>query len=106
MKTAILTKIRHEDRVRAFWFLASLCFVAFGFYVYAVSATAHNVAMRAELEREASNISAELATLEFQYIKLQNEVTLSRALELGFTEVETPLYATRGDYHSFSFNTR
>lgn len=106
MKTNILQKIRYEDRVRAFWFLLSLCFIAFGFYVYAVSATAHNVAMRAELGREASNISAELATLEFQYIKLQNEVTLSKAQELGFAEVEAPLYATRGDYHTFSFNTR
>ncbi len=97
--------ISYEDRARTFWFLASVCLISLGAYVYAVNATAHHVAMRAELEREAVELHTELAELEFQYIKLKNEVTIDVARELGFTEVQNPLYIARENTASLSFNS-
>ncbi len=95
-----------DHRAKAFWFLASTCMLSFVLYVYAVNATAHNVAMRASLEREAAELTGELATLEFQYISLQGDVTLARAAEYGFEEVKEPLYVSKTSGNSLSFNTQ
>lgn len=100
-----LKNISYEDRVRTFWFLATVCLISLGAYVYAVNSTARNVALRSELERQVVNLNTELAGLEFQYIKLKNEVTLEIAKELGYQEVRQPLYISRGSAPSLSFNT-
>ncbi len=97
--------IPYEDRLKAFWFLAGLCLFSLGAYIYAVNATARNVSMRAALERESAELTAELATLEFQYITLKGEVTLAVAAEYGFEEVRKPLYVSRDEKPSLSFNT-
>ncbi len=62
--------------------------------------------MRASLEREAAELTGELATLEFQYISLQGDVTLARAAEYGFEEVKEPLYVSKTSGNSLSFNTQ
>ncbi len=102
---ARIKNISYEDRVRTFWFLASVCLISLGAYVYAVNSTTRNVALRSELERQVTNLNAELAGLEFEYIKLKNEVTLEVAKELGYQEVRKPLYISRNSTHSLSFNT-
>jgi len=63
------------------------------------------VALRASLEREATELSGELATLEFQYIARTGEVTLEMAQQYGFVEVKEPLYVSRDGAPSLSFNT-
>ena len=99
--------ISYDDRVRAFWFLTGACFLSLVVYVYAVNATARNVALRASLEKESTELGAELATLEFQYIDLKGEVTIERAGEYGFQEVKEPLYVSRESSEaSLSFNTQ
>lgn len=99
--------ISFDDRTKAFWFMTSVCLLSLGVYVYAINSTARNVAMRAELERSAAEISAELATLEFQYIALKDDVTIELAHVYGFQEVKEPLYVSRGgEKNSLSFNTQ
>jgi hypothetical protein len=97
----------YEHRAKTFWILSAACLLSLVSYVYAVNATAHNVSQRASLEREATELNTELATLEFQYIGLKSGVTLETAHEYGFTEVEKPLYVSRGEGRgSLSFNTQ
>ncbi len=100
------TALSFENRTKAFWALSSACLLSLVLYVYAVNATAHNVAMRASLEREAAELTGELASLEFQYINLQGDVTLTRAAEYGFEEVKEPLYVSKTAGNSLSFNTQ
>ncbi len=96
----------YEHRTAAFWVLSAACLLSLVTYVYAVNATAHNVSLRASLERESTELNTELATLEFQYIALKSGVTLETAHEYGFTEVKEPLYVSRGENNSLSFNTQ
>jgi len=104
-KTAkVLSAVSYDDRVRAFWFLAGAFLFALATYIYAVNATAHHVAERAALEREAANLSSEIATLEFQSIALKSDITLDVARSYGFTEVEKPLYVSADKANSLSFN--
>lgn len=97
----------YENRQRIFWSLASVCLLSLGLYIYAVNATAHNVAMRVALENEATSLNADLATLEFRYISLKNDVTLDTARAYGFSEVREPLYVSRtSEANSLSFNSQ
>ena len=99
-----LSSVSYDDRAKAFWFLTGACLFALATYVYAVNATAHHVAERAALEREASDLSAEIATLEFRSIALKGDITLDLARQYGFEEVEKPLYVASDKADSLSFN--
>lgn len=96
--------LSYDDRAKAFWFLAGAFLFALATYVYAVNATAHHVAERAALEREATDLAAEIATLEFESIALKGDITLELARSYGFEEVEKPLYIAADKAESLSFN--
>lgn len=96
--------ISYDYQVRFFWILVSLSLLCLGFYVYAINATARNVATRQEVERQISKISSNLSALEFTYIELKNNVTIELANVYGFKEVKNPLFISRSSASSLSFN--
>jgi hypothetical protein len=99
--------ISYDSRERAFWLLVLGSLLSLAVYVYAINATAHNIAMRQHLEREVAQHRAELGTLEFERIAQKNAVTLEVAQAYGFSEVARPLYVARGGSTSaLSFNTK
>jgi len=100
-----VASLKYEDRERAFWFLVCASILSLVVYFYGINATARNVAQRGELEARVGQASGELATLEFEYIALKNGVTAERASALGFEEVKSPLFVTRGEGSTLSFNT-
>lgn len=101
-----LTKtISYETRARFFWSLVVISAMSFVIYIYAVYATANNVSVRQNLEKQISAISSDLNALEFTYIELKNSVTLELANNYGFKEVRNPLYISRNHSTSLSFNT-
>ena len=76
--------IPYDYRFFTFLFLISLSILSFCVYIYAVNATARNVATRQESERQIAKISTDLDALEFAYIELKNNVTMELAYEYGF----------------------
>jgi hypothetical protein len=101
-----LAHVSYDDRVKAFWFLAGASLFALATYVYAVNATAHHVAERAALERQASALSASIATLEFQTIAMKNDITIETAHQYGFVEVAQPLYVAVEKAPALSYNDK
>lgn len=85
-----------EERERYFWFLASVSVCALLVYIYAINASAHNIAIRQNLERQVAESRSDLSALEFQAIALKNDITLEVAESHGFKEVSKPLYVSRG----------
>ncbi len=73
-------------------------------YIYALNMTAHNVAQRASLERESAELATDLASLEFQYIALKDDITIETAGALGFKEVSEPLYVAREAHSAVSLS--
>ncbi|NCN08014.1 hypothetical protein GW944_00395 [Candidatus Parcubacteria bacterium] len=102
---SIFPNIGYEYRTYIFWSLLALITLSLSFYIYAINSTARNIAIRQGLERQASEISGKLASLEFTYINLKNEVTIELASTKGFKEVKSPLYVSRHLNNSLSFNT-
>ncbi|MEK7227405.1 MAG: hypothetical protein AAB641_00755 [Patescibacteria group bacterium] len=93
-----------EDRRRFFWFLAGICFFALVLYIYAIEATARNIAMRANLEMRVAEAEGKLSSLEFAYIELKNNVSIELARLYGFEEVKRPLYISRSKDNSLTLN--
>src|SRR3989344_6420097 len=87
--------LEYEDGRKAFWFLALVSVLSLAVYFYGINATAHNVSFREESERKVAELNVTLATLEFQYIALRNEVTLDTAREFGLAEIRKPLFIAR-----------
>ena len=98
--------ISYDNRVKFFWTLVAISVLSLSFYIYAINATAKNIALRQDLERQVVKISTNLDSLEFGYIELKNNVTLELAYLYGFKEVRSPLYVSRSNTASLSFNTR
>ncbi len=98
--------ISYNHRVRIFWTLLMISGLALFAYIYTINITARNVAERQGLERRIAEISANLDSLEFAYVKLKNSVTLEVAIQHGFKETKNPLYVSRSATTPLSFNTR
>jgi hypothetical protein len=95
----------YENRVHFFWVMIAISILSLCLYVYAINATARNIATRQGLEKQAVNISANLNPLEFAYIELKNNVTIELAYQYGFKEVKDPLYVSRTNPVALSLNT-
>ena len=98
--------ISYDNRVRFFWFLVAISILSLSVYMYAINATARNIAARQNLEREVVKLATTLDSLEFAYIGLKNDITIELAYSYGFQEVKSPLYVSRArSAPSLSFNT-
>ena len=94
-----------DNRVRFFWTLVTVSVLSLAIYIYAINATARNIVVRQSLERQIAGTSASLDSLEFAYIELKNNITIELAYLYGFSEVRNPLYISRTNRASLSFNT-
>ncbi len=101
LKTKTIT---YDHRVRYFWLLVGIAVLSIFTYIYGISATAKNIAMRESLEDQIIEVTANLNALEFQYIALKNNITLDLAYSYGFREAKSPLYISRTG-STLSFNT-
>ncbi len=97
--------ISYDNRVRFFWVLVSISMLSLFIYIYAVNATARNIVVRQNLEKQLANKSVGIDSLEFVYISLKNNVTIELARQYGFREARSPLYVSRTHRASLSFNT-
>ena len=97
--------ISYDQRARFFTIMIAVSALSIFAYIYAINATARNVAVRQNLERQIAEVSTKLDTLEFAYIELKNNVTMELAYQYGFQEATTPLYISRTRPATLSFNT-
>jgi hypothetical protein len=92
-----------RDEKNIFWALSSIIFFSAIFYIYCITTTIHNVVARERIETESSELALSIGQKEFDLIGLKNNITLARAQNLGFTEVQNKTFITG---HSVSFASR
>lgn len=103
--TKKIKTISYDHRASLFWFLVATALLSLLIYIYSINTIARNIAVRQNLEEKITQTTANLATLEFNYIELKNNVTIELAQSHGFKEVKDPLYVSRSPSASLSFNT-
>lgn len=96
--------ISYDNRVRFFWTLVGISIFSLLIYIYAINSTARSIALRQNLEKQATEVSTELDSLEFAYIDLKNNITMELAYAYGFRESKSPLYVSRTPT-KLTFNT-
>ncbi len=100
----MVEKILELNREKTiFWGLLGALFISFGFYMYFINTTVHNVVIRQNLESEAGALTLSIGSKEFEYITKRNAVTLSLAHSLGFKDVETKKFISRSSATKVAF---
>jgi hypothetical protein len=92
----IATKLDNKAHI-LFWGCVSLLFFLAVVYGYLVNVTIFNVANRAKVETQITQLNSRLGELEFEYLSLKSGVTLEKAYALGFKEVESTHFIALDD---------
>lgn len=83
--------------IRAFWLLLAVSLSLSVLYLILVSQSIFNVAEREELNRAIAETGTQVAHLETIYLERTQQVTLARAMELGFVAAPRKSFASRVD---------
>jgi hypothetical protein len=76
--------------------VAGSCFVlAFGLYMYFLSASIVNVVIRQEIDTEIRETSTRIAELEARYVAAKGTVTEATASEKGFMNASTKTFVSK-----------
>lgn len=92
-----------RDEKSIFWALSGIIFFSAIFYIYCITTTIHNVVARERIETESSELALSIGQKEFDLIGLKNNITLARAQNLGFSEVQNKVFIT---HQSVSFASK
>lgn len=88
-------------RKRIFVALLALFFIGMGLYVYFLQQTVSQVVERENLDISIASLHSDIGDAEFNYGSSVSEVTMEKALALGFEPVATATYVTRADRGTF-----
>ena len=102
MTQAILEKLHHREKI-VFWSLLTALFLLAGMYMYFINATVYNVIARENFDTEATALTVSTGNEEFQYIAMQNAITLPLAYSLGFTDVVSKTFISENALNQVSF---
>ncbi len=103
MKEKVL-QLNREKTI--FWTFSAILFLCFGFYMYCINTTVHNVVTRQNLESEASNLTLKLGNQEFQYITERNNITIELAYAKGFKDVIAKTFISKNSTKQISLLTQ
>jgi len=67
-------------------------------YGYFLSVTMLHAVESRELEFQTTRVNTSIATLEFEYLKMQSDITLENAKHIGLMPITAKRYITRSSY--------
>lgn len=103
---ALAQSIQYKQET-IFWTLVGIIFSLALLYGYFVNVTIFNVADRSKIESNITQLSSSLGEMEFEYLSLKGAVTIEKAYELGFHNVESTHFVSRDvTGKGLSFNSR
>lgn len=91
------TKVMHISHVQKdlFWATLIIFMMCVGLYMYFLGLSIRNVAIRQNVSEQVVSLRSQVASLEFQYVALQNSVTGDMALAKGFVAQAPTQYITK-----------
>ena len=90
-----ITRQINTPEKRAFWMLAGALLCAVLFYAYSIQMTIHAIVERADIMRNAKELTTELGSLESEYNTVRKTLTYEHARALGFGEAKDQSFAKR-----------
>ena len=78
-----------------FRILAGALFSFFIIYIYIIGSITFNVIARKSLENTARSLGSNISQLELTYLNNINDINKTRAISLGFVDINSNIFATR-----------
>ena len=89
-------KNKSDKTTKWSWRLGALLLVSFvGLYVFCTQGLVANAVKNQRLLANIEKITLEIGELETEYVNLQNELTLEKAYELGFSDANSEFIANQ-----------
>jgi hypothetical protein len=99
MQTRVL---QNYNRHILFWGFLTTFFVGVLLYAYFLNATIVHIVERKALEKDIASVTTHISELEYAYMTLSTDITLSYAQDMGFIEPEKSVFASRDTYAGFA----
>lgn len=80
---------------KVFWSFSIVVILLASMYMYFVSSSIVNVVLRKEIETDIVKLHSGVGELESQYLTLENNITMDRALSMGFVKLSNKKFVTR-----------
>lgn len=81
--------------------LVTLFVLCAGFYAYFLQQTISHVVERKSLDNNIATLHSQIGDAEYNYGSSISEITIDKAVALGFTPVDSATYVTRADRGTF-----
>src|ERR1035437_9460538 len=94
-----IEKIEYREK-KLFWTLFSV----FVFFLISYGVLVNNAIMNAvaqqNMEKDMASLNTDVNTMEFQYLNIKNNITMSLAQSLGFVPISTEVFAVASLPHT------
>ncbi len=90
--------VAHRIEQRAVLLLLAVAVLLAGLYMYFVASAVVHAVVRKDVQDIIAQKHSEVAELEVAYLARKNEITTTRAEELGFTRIAQKSYVERARY--------
>ncbi len=88
-----IEKIEYREK-NIFWSLFSVFVFFLVSYGVLVNNTIMNAVAKQNMEKEMATLNSEVNSMEFNYLNMKNNITMERALSLGFVAVSEEKFAS------------
>ena len=85
--------------------LTSFIIAAALFYIYFAGTTIHTLTILEKTKVELQSLSVEVSEMESQQLSMENDMNQQKALQLGFVEVNSPIFIMRNSKATLSLKT-
>ena len=77
------------------YFLMAFIFSAALFYVYFANSTVRTLTVLEKTKQQMQSLSVKVGEMESQRLAMENNIDTQKALQLGFVEVNNPIFIMR-----------
>ena len=88
-----IEKIEYREK-KVFWTLFSVFVFFLVSYGVLVNNTIMNAVAKQNMEKEMATLNSDVNSMEFNYLNMKNNITMERALSLGFVAVSEEKFAS------------
>lgn len=77
------------------YILIAFIFAAALFYIYFANSTVHTLTNLEKTKQQMQSLSIKVGEMESKRLSMENEVNAQKAVQLGFVEVNNPIFIIR-----------
>lgn len=98
-----IAKVEHGEK-KIFWILFTVFVFLVVYYGFLVGSSVINAVNKQQTDKKITMLSSEINSMESEYIKLKNSITMDKAFSLGFVSLKKSNFAAVSSVSSLSLS--